>query len=111
MESINTEIDSLLDKVGVLKGEIGKYNKYIQDKVKVRKQDINDFLDIAGFKYTFDVEVTGENSARALLKFILPDMATPVTFNRPVNILAGARNTPSHSFCLCLTLSAETPKW
>lgn len=73
MGTINAEIDSLLEKVGVLKGEIGKYNKYIQDKVSDRKKDINDFLSIAGFKYTFDVEINGENNARALLKFILPD--------------------------------------
>jgi energy-coupling factor transporter ATP-binding protein EcfA2 len=73
MQKINYEIDSLLKNVGVLKGEIGKYNKYIQEKVKTRKQDINDFLNIAGFKYMFDVEINGENNARALLKFILPD--------------------------------------
>ena len=73
LEAVNTEIDSLLGKVGLLKGEIGKYNKYIQDKIKDRKQDINDFLNLAGFKYMFDVEMVGENSARALLKFILPD--------------------------------------
>jgi len=73
MEAINFEIDNLLEKVGVLKGEIGKYNKYIQDKITDRKNDINDFLSIAGFKYIFDVEVNGENNARALLKFILPD--------------------------------------
>ena len=73
MGTINTEIDSLLGKVGTLKGEIGKYNKYIQDRIKEKRQDINDFLNLAGFKYTFDVEVDGENSARALLKFVLPD--------------------------------------
>jgi hypothetical protein len=73
MQKINSEIDSLLINVGVLKGEIGKYNKYIQEKVKIRKQDINDFLNIAGFKYEFDVEINGENNSRALLKFILPD--------------------------------------
>ena len=50
MKKINNEIDNLLEKVGVLKGEIGKYNKYIQDKIKDRKQDINEFLSIAGFK-------------------------------------------------------------
>jgi len=98
MESINTEIDSLLDKVGVLKGEIGKYNKYIQDKVKVRKQDINDFLDIAGFKYTFDVEVTGENSARALLKFILPD-GNPSDVQSPGKHLSWGEK---HAFALIL---------
>lgn len=73
MGTINTEIDSLLEKVGTLKGEIARYNKYIQDKIKEKKRDINDFLNLAGFKYTFDVEVDGENSARALLKFVLPD--------------------------------------
>jgi energy-coupling factor transporter ATP-binding protein EcfA2 len=73
METINAEIDSLLEKVGTLKGEIGKYNKHIQEKIKGRKQDINEFLNIAGFKYTFDVEISGENNAKALLKFILPD--------------------------------------
>jgi len=73
MGTINYEIDSLLEKVGTLKGEIGKYNKYIQEKIKEKRQDINDFLNLAGFKYTFDVEIDGENSARALLKFVLPD--------------------------------------
>lgn len=73
MGAVNSEIDSLLGKVGILKGEIGRYNKYIQDKIQSRKQDINDFLNLAGFKYMFDVEMVGENSARALLKFILPD--------------------------------------
>lgn len=73
MQVINIEIDSLLEKVGALKGEIGKYNKHIQDNITDKKQDINDFLNLAGFKYTFDIEVDGENSARALLRFILPD--------------------------------------
>ncbi len=41
MEVINTEIDNLLQKVGTLKGEIGKYNKHIQDKIKDRKEDIS----------------------------------------------------------------------
>jgi energy-coupling factor transporter ATP-binding protein EcfA2 len=98
METINTEIDSLLDKVGVLKGEIGKYNKYIQDKVKDRKQDINAFLNIAGFKYTFDVEVTGENNARALLKFIVPD-GNPSDVKSPGKHLSWGEK---HAFALIL---------
>lgn len=73
MGAVNSEIDDLLTKVNALKGEIGKYNKYIQDKIKDRKQDINDFLSLAGFKYTFEIEVSGENNAKALLKFTLPD--------------------------------------
>lgn len=98
MGAVNTEIDSLLGKVGVLKGEIGKYNKYIQDKIKDRKQDINDFLNIAGFKYTFDVEVDGENSARALLKFVLPD-GNPGDVQSPGSHLSWGEK---HSFALIL---------
>lgn len=98
MEFVNKEIDSLLEKVSILKGEIGKYNKYIQDKIKDRKQDINDFLNLAGFKYMFDVEVDGENSARALLKFILPD-GNPSDVQSPGKHLSWGEK---HSFALIL---------
>jgi energy-coupling factor transporter ATP-binding protein EcfA2 len=98
MGTINSEIDSLLEKVGTLKGEIGKYNKCIQDEIKNKKQDINDFLSLAGFKYTFDVEVDGENSARALLKFILPD-GNPGDVPSPGNHLSWGEK---HSFALIL---------
>lgn len=70
---INSEIDSLLEKVNELKREIGKQNQNIQSKVKDRSKDINDFLSLAGFKYSFDVEVSGEGNARALLKYISPN--------------------------------------
>ena len=98
MGTINAEIDSLLEKVGVLKGEIVKYNKYIQDKVNDRKKDINDFLSIAGFKYTFDVEVNGENNARALLKFVLPN-GNPGDCTSPGNHLSWGEK---HAFALIL---------
>ncbi len=98
MGTVNSEIDSLLGKVGVLKGEIGKYNKFIQDKIKDRKEDINDFLNLAGFKYTFDVEVDGENSAKALLKFILPD-GNPGDVQSPGSHLSWGEK---HSFALIL---------
>lgn len=98
METINTELDNLLKKVGILKGEIGKYNKHIQDKIKDRKEDINDFLSLAGFKYTFDVEVHGEDSARALLRFILPD-GSPSDVQTPSKHLSWGEK---HSFALIL---------
>ncbi|WP_322354288.1 AAA family ATPase [Dehalococcoides sp.] len=98
MGSVNAEIDDLLTKVNVLKGEIGKYNKYIQDKIKDRKQDINDFLSLAGFKYTFEVEVSGENKAKALLKFILPD-GNPGDVQSPGQHLSWGEK---HSFALIL---------
>jgi len=98
MGAVNDEIDDLLTKVNALKGEIGKYNKYIQDKIKDRKQDINDFLNLAGFKYTFEVEVSGENNAKALLKFILPD-GNPSDVQSPGLHLSWGEK---HSFALIL---------
>lgn len=98
MGAVNAEIDDLFTKVNVLKGEIGKYNKYIQDKIKDRKQDINDFLSLAGFKYTFEVEVSGENNAKALLKFILPD-GNPGDVQSPGKHLSWGEK---HSFALIL---------
>ncbi len=98
MGAVNVEIDDLLTKVNALKGEIGKYNKYIQDKINDRKQDINDFLNLAGFKYTFEVEVSGENNAKALLKFILPD-GNPGDVQSPGSHLSWGEK---HSFALIL---------
>jgi DNA repair exonuclease SbcCD ATPase subunit len=98
MEQINTEIDTLLEKVGTLKGEIGKYNKHIQERIKDRKQDINEFLSITGFKYTFDVEISGENNAKARLKFILPD-GSPGDVQSPGKHLSWGEK---HAFALIL---------
>ena len=99
METINAEIDSLLKQVGALKGEIAKYNKYVQDKVSDRKKDINDFLKIAGFKYTFDVEINGENNARALLKFVVPGNEAPSDVQSPGMHLSWGEK---HAFALVL---------
>lgn len=98
MNTINSEIDNLLKKVNDLKREIGKYNKYVQDQVLNRKKDINDFLEIAGYKYTFDVAVDGENNARALLKFIKPD-GTPADIQSPEQHLSWGEK---HAFALIL---------
>lgn len=98
IEPINNEIEELLKKVNNLKAEIGRYNKYINDKVKERKDDINEFLKLAGFKYTFDVEVNGENNARALLKYILPD-GTPAGVKSPDAHLSWGEK---HAFALVL---------
>lgn len=98
IDPINNEIEELLKKVNNLKTEIGRYNKYINDKVKERKDDINEFLKLAGFKYTFDVEINGENDARAILKYILPD-GTPAGVQSPDSHLSWGEK---HAFALVL---------
>lgn len=98
MGKVNLEIDNLLVGVGALKGAIGKLNKHVNEKIKNRERDINDFLNLAGFKYQFAVEVNDENNARALLKFILPD-GSPGDIQSPgVHLSWGEK----HSFALIL---------
>lgn len=99
MGRINSEIDSLLGKVNELKGEIGRQNRIIQDRIKDRETDINDFLHLAGFKYSFDVKVSGEGNARALLKYILPDGSPPRDVQSPGKHLSWGEK---HSFALIL---------
>ena len=98
IDNVNAEINNLLLKVDTLKGEIGKYNQYIQDKIKDRKKDINAFLQLAGFKYEFDVEIDGESNARATLKFVLPD-GNPNDVQSPGKHLSWGEK---HSFALIL---------
>ena len=62
------KIDELLSSVGKLKGEISKYNKYLSEQIKNRTKDINVFLELAGFKYHFDVKLDGEDNASAILE-------------------------------------------
>jgi hypothetical protein len=96
--AINTLIDELLTKVEDLQKEIANYYNFIQTKVKDRERDINEFLKLAGYKYSFHVEVSDEDVAKALLKFILPD-GNLADMQTPINHLSwGERN----SFALVL---------
>lgn len=70
---VNQKIDELINSVGKLKGEIAKYNKYLSEQIKSRTDDINGFMELAGFKYHFDVKLDGEDNASAVLEYVLPD--------------------------------------
>lgn len=56
VERINQSLDNVLTKVGILQGEIAKQNRLIQRTIEENKNDINDFLKSAGYKYLVDVE-------------------------------------------------------
>jgi len=75
INSINVLVDSVILKINALKQEIGKYNKYISDAIKNSEKDINTFLQIAGINYKFSVVLQEgfENTASAILEFIMPD--------------------------------------
>lgn len=70
---LNEQIKKVLEMIGKLKGEVAIFQSYLKTQIRSRKNDINEFLLSAGFHYSFDIIVDGENSAHAVLKYQLED--------------------------------------
>lgn len=68
---LNEQIKKMLEMIGKLKGEVGQFQSYLKNQIETRKDDINEFLLSAGFHYSFDIAVDGENSAHAVLRYQL----------------------------------------
>jgi energy-coupling factor transporter ATP-binding protein EcfA2 len=60
VEPINSALDGVLTKVGVLQGEIAKQTGLISKTIDENKADINTFLKTAGYRYSVDVEYSNE---------------------------------------------------
>lgn len=52
---VNAALDSVLAKAGDLQGEINKQKRSIETTIKKHKQEINEFLRYAGYKYVVDI--------------------------------------------------------
>ncbi|MGB2926430.1 MAG: hypothetical protein WBB82_14095, partial [Limnothrix sp.] len=53
---VNESLDSVLDEIGILQGEIANQKKNIQKTIDKNKSNINDFLKEAGYQYYVEVE-------------------------------------------------------
>ncbi len=67
--SVNKRIDKILEKIEQLKAEVGAINGIIKTTIEKSKKEVNDFLEIAGFDYKFDITVEKDNEAKTLLKY------------------------------------------
>lgn len=67
--AINERITKILEKIGKLKAEVGEINGIIKSTIEKSKKEINDFLEIAGFDYKFDIVVKNDNEAKTMLKY------------------------------------------
>ena len=67
--TVNTRIDKIIEKIEQLKAEVGAINGIIKTTIEKSKKEINDFLEIAGFDYKFDIIVEKDNEAKTLLKY------------------------------------------
>lgn len=56
VELINSVLDDILSKAGLLQGEINKQKKHIKDTIENNMIEINDFLFYAGYKYQVLIE-------------------------------------------------------
>lgn len=72
IDVINKTLDVVLEKAGQLQGEIAKQKKLIKTTIEMYREEINEFLHYAGYKYLVDiVEDDGNNvNYRLILKHI-----------------------------------------
>jgi energy-coupling factor transporter ATP-binding protein EcfA2 len=67
--SINQSLDTVLEKVGIIQGEINKQKRLVTRLVERHKKKINSFLDNAGFKYHVELD-SGKSDYKLLLRHI-----------------------------------------
>lgn len=75
VDKINKSLDDVLSKVGVLQGEIAKQNKLVSKTIEENKDEINNFLKFAGYRYHVgvDYDATNESYKMRLRHFDSPD--------------------------------------
>lgn len=74
---VNEAINTLLEKAGILQGEIAKQKKHIEKIIQENKSEINDFLRNAGFDY--HVDLIEDSKKPYSLKLLHKDIADTLT--------------------------------
>jgi len=57
---LNASLDTILKRIGELKGKIDKQKRQIASTIKLYQEDINSFLGMAGYKYQIVIEEENE---------------------------------------------------
>lgn len=81
VEPLNKQVETTLNMIGKLKGEVAQFHNYLKNIVDARKKDVNDFFVSAGFNYTFDIIIDNDETAHAILKYKYDD--ENLTINNP----------------------------
>lgn len=89
---LNEQVRKMLEMIGKLKGEVAKFQDYLKNQIKNRTDDINAFLVSAGFHYSFDIVVDGDNSAHAVLKYRLENGEFLDVSNPDIHLSWGEKN-------------------
>jgi hypothetical protein len=70
IDSLNSSLDTVLEKIGILEGEINKQKSLVKKLIQKHRKSINEFLTNAGYKYTVEIENLGSSDYKLLLKHI-----------------------------------------
>ena len=90
VSEINNKIESLQERAQNLKGLFKKYDDKLGELINDRKDDINQFLSLAGFPYEFHIEPDGNGKAKT---YLIPVGVATHTVSNPANHLSwGERN-------------------
>lgn len=68
---VNNKLNSIIEKITDLKKDIGEINGLVANIINNSKKEINDFLNLAGFNYEFDIINEGnEKDIKTILRYI-----------------------------------------
>jgi wobble nucleotide-excising tRNase len=95
IEPVNKKIDEITKTVSRLQESIAQLHACLNSQIRKRKDDINEFLKSAGFKYSFDIKVDGDGLAHALLLFNGSDETHIPVENPSEHLSWGERNVVS----------------
>lgn len=80
IDIVNKSIDGLLEKAGILQGQVNLQKNHIEKVINENKEEINGFLRNAGFDYTVDIveDVKKQYSIKLIHKDRIGDSITDV---------------------------------
>ncbi len=61
VDNVNQSIDTLLEKIGLLQGQVAQQKIAIERAIVKYNEEINDFLKYAGYEYYVDIEEDGDS--------------------------------------------------
>lgn len=70
INSLNNSLDSVLEKVGMLQGEINKQKGIIRKLIEKHRNNMNMFFENAGYKYTIEIISEKQDDYKIFLKHI-----------------------------------------
>lgn len=69
IDNITNKINEIIEKITDLQAKTATLNTFIKKSIDDSKEDINKFLETAGFNYKFDFDMTSEESSKTILLY------------------------------------------